>query len=189
MPKASRLKDRPKATISDVARLAGVSIGTVSNVLNPRIPVSDARRAAVVAAIDTLGFLPNRVAQSLRRRHSRVVGLIAHDTASAYFAALLDNFESIGAQQGYEVMQVLSRGEPETEVRRARALLERQVDGILLVPTAAPALPSTRSRPPACRLSSSTASATIRASTMFRWTIAAPWPMRLRPSPRPGESA
>jgi LacI family transcriptional regulator len=138
MPKASRLNDRPKATISDVARLAGVSIGTVSNVLNPRIPVSDARRAAVVAAIDALGFLPNRVAQSLRRRHSRVVGLIAHDTASAYFAALLDNFESIGAQQGYEVMQVLSRGDPETEVRRARALLERQVDGILLVPTAAP---------------------------------------------------
>jgi LacI family transcriptional regulator len=138
MTKASRFRERSKATISDVARLAGVSIGTVSNVLNPRIPVSDARRAAVVAAIDSLGFLPNRVAQSLRRRHSRVVGLIAHDTASAYFAALLDNFERIGAQQGYEVMQVLSRGDPQTEVQRARALLERQVDGILLVPTAAP---------------------------------------------------
>jgi LacI family transcriptional regulator len=138
MPKARRSKEKAKTTIRDVARLAGVSVGTVSNVLNPKIPVSDARRAAVVAAMDSLGFLPNRVAQSLRRRQSKVVGLIAHDSSSAYFATLLDSFESIGAQQGYEVMQVLSRSDPEIEVRRARALLERQVDGIILVPTAAP---------------------------------------------------
>ena len=93
MPKARRSKDKAKTTIRDVARLAGVSVGTVSNVLNPKIPVSDARRAAVVAAMDSLGFLPNRVAQSLRRRQSKVVGLIAHDSSSAYFATLLDSFE------------------------------------------------------------------------------------------------
>jgi LacI family transcriptional regulator len=139
MPRARKLNDRPKTTIRDVARLAGVSIGTVSNVLNPKIPVSEAKRAAVAAAIDSLNFLPNRVAQSLRRRQSRVVGLIAHDSKSAYFATLLDRFESIGATQGYEVMQVLSRSDPETEVQRTRALLERQVDGIILVPTAEPA--------------------------------------------------
>jgi LacI family transcriptional regulator len=127
-----------KPTIREVAERAGVSIGTVSNVLNGAIPVSDHRRAAVVEAIEALGFLPNRVAQSLRRRQSRVVGLVAASTSSAYFAALLDSFEDIAARQGYEVMQVLSRNDTDLELRRVRALIERQVDGLIMVPTAAP---------------------------------------------------
>lgn len=127
-----------KPTIRNVAERAGVSIGTVSNVLNGAIPVSDQRRAAVAEAIEALGFLPNRVAQSLRRRQSQVVGLLATGTSSAYFAALLDSFEDIAARQGYEVMQVLSRNDPDLELRRVRALLERRVDGLIMVPTAAP---------------------------------------------------
>ncbi len=127
-----------KPTIRDVADRAGVSIGTVSNVLNGGIPVSDRRRAAVIEAIEALGFAPNRVAQSLRRRQSQVVGLVAAGTSSAYFAALLDMFEDIAARQGYEVMQVLSRNDTDLELRRVRALIERQVDGLIMVPTAAP---------------------------------------------------
>jgi LacI family transcriptional regulator len=127
-----------RPTIRDVARRAGVSVGTVSNVLNRRIPVSDQRRAAVDEAIAALGFVPNRNAQSLRGRSWRVVGLVVHDTKSAYFAAMLDRFETMGGDLGYEVMQVLNRGEPEIELRRTRALIERQVDGLILVPTVAP---------------------------------------------------
>jgi LacI family transcriptional regulator len=127
-----------KPTIRDVAERAGVSIGTVSNVLNGAIPVSDRRRDAVTEAIDALGYVPNSLAQSLRRRTSRVVGLLATGTSSAYFAALLDAFEDIAARQGYEVMQVLSRAEPELELRRVRALVSRKVDGLIMVPTAAP---------------------------------------------------
>ena len=127
-----------RPTIRHVAARAGVSVGTVSNVLNGDTPVSDARRTAVLDAIAALGFQPNSVAQSLRRRHSRVVGLMATGAASAYFAALLESFEDIAARQGYEVMQVLSRGDPELETRRVGALLARQVDGLIMVPTQSP---------------------------------------------------
>ncbi len=127
-----------RPTIRDVARRAGVSVGTVSNVINRRIAVSDRRRAAVEEAIAALGFVPNRNAQSLRGRAWRVVGLVVHDTKSAYFAAMLDRFETMGGDLGYEVMQVLNRGDSEIELRRTRALIERQVDGLILVPTAHP---------------------------------------------------
>ena len=127
-----------RPTIRHVAARAGVSVGTVSNVLNGDTPVSAARRSAVLDAIAALGFQPNSVAQSLRRRHSRVVGLLTTGAASAYFAALLESFEDIAARQGYEVMQVLSRGDPELEARRVGALLARQVDGLIMVPTQTP---------------------------------------------------
>jgi LacI family transcriptional regulator len=112
-----------------------VSVGTVSNVLNDRGNVSATRRGQVTAAMAALGFLPNRVAQSLRRSESRVIGLCTPVTSSAYFAALLEMFEDLAAQQGYEIMQVLSHGDPALELRRVRALVGRSVDGLILIPT------------------------------------------------------
>jgi LacI family transcriptional regulator len=128
----------PKPTIRDVAARAGVSVGTVSNVLNRRIPVTPKRRLAVERAIAELAFRPNRIAQSLRGSAPRVVGLLATETQSAYFAALLDRFETVGAARGYEVMQVLTRSDPEIELRRTRALLDRRIDGLILVPSVQP---------------------------------------------------
>src|SRR5450432_1698299 len=124
-----------KPTVRDVARLAGVSVGTVSNVLNDRGNVSAVRGAQVRAAIAQLGFVPNSVAQSLRRSESRVIGLCTPLTSSAYFAALLEMFEHLAAQQGYEIMQVLSHGDPALELRRVQALVGRNVDGLILIPT------------------------------------------------------
>ena len=124
-----------RATILDVARRAGVSLGTVSNVVNARGNVSAAREARVQTAIAALNYVPNGVAQSLRRQRSRVVGLCAPLTSSAYFAALLDTFEDLAAAQGYEMMQVLSRQEPALELRRVSALIARKVDGLILIPS------------------------------------------------------
>jgi LacI family transcriptional regulator len=133
---AGRKADRP--TIEDVARRAGVSVGTVSNVLNGRVKVAKPRESRVRDAIAALGYVPNGVAQSLRRQSSRVVGLCAPLTSSAYFAALLDAFEDIAAAQGYEVMQVLSRQDPALELRRVRALIARKADGLVIIPSAKP---------------------------------------------------
>jgi LacI family transcriptional regulator len=148
MPATRRPPSRParrparrrvaRPTIEDVARRAGVSVGTVSNVLNDRGNVGPVREARVRKAIAALAYVPNGVAQSLRRQRSRVVGLCAPLTSSAYFAALLDAFEDIAAAQGYEVMQVLSRQEPALEQRRIRALLARKVDGLIVIPSADP---------------------------------------------------
>lgn len=131
-----RPRSRPRPTILDVARRAGVSLGTVSNVLNDRGNVSARRRASVDAAIAALGYVPNGLAQSLRRQSSHVIGLCLPNSANAYFAALLDAFETIAAAQGYEIMQVLSRHDSALELRRVRALIARQVDGLIVVPCA-----------------------------------------------------
>ena len=124
-----------KPTVLDVAERAAVAVGTVSNVLNGRGNVSEARRARVQAAMRELGFLPNGVAQSLRRQASRVIGLCTPLTTSAYFASLLEYFEEVAAKEGYAVIQVLSRGDPALELSRVEALLGRNIDGLILIPT------------------------------------------------------
>ncbi|MEO8858210.1 MAG: LacI family DNA-binding transcriptional regulator [Burkholderiaceae bacterium] len=124
-----------KPTMLDVAQRAAVSVGTVSNVLNAAANVSELRRARVQAAMRELGFLPNGAAQSLRRNQSRVIGLCTPLTSSAYFAALLEYFEEVAAKENYAVMQVLSHGDPALELRRVEALLRRNIDGLILIPT------------------------------------------------------
>lgn len=124
-----------KPTILDVAERAAVSVGTVSNVLNAAATVGAARRERVLAAMRELGFLPNGVAQSLRRNQSRVIGLCTPLTSSAYFAALLEYFEELAAKENYALMQVLSHGDPALELRRVEALLGRNIDGLILIPS------------------------------------------------------
>lgn len=135
MPKR---KTGHKPTILDVARRASVSLGTVSNVLNNRNNVSDARRTRVLKAMSSLGYLPNTMAQSLRRQSSRIVGLCVPHTSSAYFSALIDASEEVAAKLGYEVMQVLSRQDPALELRRVRALLSHRVAGLIILPSVDP---------------------------------------------------
>ena len=130
---------RKRPTILDVARRAKVAVGTASNVLNARGRVNPDLGRRVREAIDALGYVPDGVAQSLRRRRSRVVGLCVPSTASAYFAALQEAFEDIAAKEGYELMQVLSRGDAALEERRIAAMLSRRVDGLILIPAGEPA--------------------------------------------------
>ena len=136
VPSAAGRAAPPRPTILDVARHAGVSLGTASNVLNGRGNVSMERRESVTRAIASLGYVPNGLAQSLRRQRSRVIGLCLPLTSNAYFSALHDAFEDIAAAEGYELMQVLSRHDPALELRRIRALIARQVDGLIVVPSA-----------------------------------------------------
>jgi LacI family transcriptional regulator len=121
-----------------VAQRADVSVGTVSHVLNNSCKVSDSRRLRVQQAIRELGYLPNSLAQGLRRQRLRLVGLCLPHTSSAYLAALIDGFEEFAADRGYEIMQVLSRNDPLTEIHRVRALLTHRVGGLILVPSFEP---------------------------------------------------
>jgi LacI family transcriptional regulator len=127
-----------KPTITDVARLADVSVGTVSHVLNGTINVSATLRGRVERAMAMLGYEQNMLAHAQRRQLAPVVGLSAPHVASAYLAALIDSFEDIAALRGYQMMQVLTRRDPEIELRRVRELLRHRIAGLLLVPTLEP---------------------------------------------------
>ena len=139
-PAARSLPEEPAgATILDVARRAGVSPGTVSNVLNGKVPVSARRRDLVRKAIEELGYLPNTMAQGLRRKHTRTLAVCIPHTASGYLAALANAFEDCASARGFSVVQAFSRHDPDMEYRRVHALLGSRPAGLIIVPSANPA--------------------------------------------------
>jgi LacI family transcriptional regulator len=127
-----------KARISDVARRARVSVGTVSHVLTGSANVSAARRARVERAIEDLGYVPNFHAQGLRRSLSRIVGICFPHVSTAYLNELSETFEEVASRDGYGVMHVFSRHDPATELDRIKELIRYRVDGLILFPSGAP---------------------------------------------------
>ena len=82
-------------TLKDVARTAGVSIATVSRVLNGHEYVSDETRHKVLSAVEELGYRPSQLAISLRTGKSRVFGLIISDIGNPYFASVVRGIEDV----------------------------------------------------------------------------------------------
>jgi LacI family transcriptional regulator, galactose operon repressor len=124
-----------RSTITDVADKANVSVGTVSNFLNGTTNVSPALRDRIERAMHALGYEQNMLAHAQRRQRAAVVGISVPHVDSAYLAALIESFEDIAAVRGYQVMQVLTRRDPQVELRRVRELLRHRIAGLLLVPT------------------------------------------------------
>src|SRR5690606_36233285 len=93
-------KNKP-ATINDVAQLAGVSVGTVSNVLNNRSTVSASRRERVLRAIEQLGFSGSMLARGMRAQSNSLVGLCVPHTGFANLAALADTLDERSVSANY----------------------------------------------------------------------------------------
>ncbi|MEV4947135.1 LacI family DNA-binding transcriptional regulator [Streptomyces sp. NPDC053755] len=120
--------------IKEVAREAGVSVGTVSNVLNRPERVSDQVRARVHAAIDALGYVRSESARQLRAGTSRMLGLLVMDTGNPFFAALARGTEEVAARAGLGVM-VCNSGEDAAAERAYLSLFaEQRLRGALLAP-------------------------------------------------------
>ncbi|PWS34527.1 hypothetical protein DFH01_23565 [Falsiroseomonas bella] len=126
---------RPRPTITDVAREAGVSTGTVSHVLNGSRDVSAERRERVMRAVRDLGYVPNLLAQSLRRNRATLIGLCMPHAAFGYFVALSEAFEGLAAEAGYDILHVFSRQDSDTELHRVETLLRFDIGGLLLLPS------------------------------------------------------
>lgn len=122
------------AKIKDVAAYAGVSVGTVSNVLNGRDTVSMAAVERVRAAIDALGYVRNDAARQLRAGRSRSIALIVLDVGNPFFAAVARGAEDRAAEDGYVVLV----GSSGADLARERLYLdqfrEQRVAGVLLTP-------------------------------------------------------
>lgn len=121
------------ATIKDVAKLAGVSISTVSRVINDSKPVSPEARRKVVKAIEDLGYKPNEVARSLVTKKSNLIGVIVNDIGNSYVAQILRGIEEIGRMYDYDIVLCSSYGDEETELKFIQLLLRKQAEGIILV--------------------------------------------------------
>jgi len=120
--------------IKDVAAHAGVSVGTVSNVLNGRDTVSPAVVARVRASIDTLGYVRNDAARQLRAGRSRAIALIVLDVGNPFFAAVARGAEARAAADGYVVLLGSSGADADQERLYLDQFREQRVAGVLLTP-------------------------------------------------------
>lgn len=122
-------------TVQDVASLAAVSTASVSRVLTGTPGVSDGVRSRVLAAVEQLGYRPNAIARSLRTTGTQTIGLVVSDLLNPFFAELARGAEDMARRRGYNVIMGNADENPEQQDHYIRILLERQVDGLIVVPT------------------------------------------------------
>lgn len=127
---------RRTARLSDVAELAGVSVKTVSNVVNGYVHVSDDTRRKVQAALDETGYKPDVTARSLRTGRTGLVGLAVPSLSDAYFAELADAVVTAAAARGWTVLVEQTDGDPAREAEVLSGVRPSLVDGLLLHPIA-----------------------------------------------------
>lgn len=118
----------------EVARYAGVSLGTVSNVLNHPELVSDETRGRVQRAIDELGFVRNGSARQLRVGSTQSIGLVVLDVSNPFFTEVARGAEAAASRRGYIVILCNSDNSPSKEAHYLSILEEQRVAGILIVP-------------------------------------------------------
>jgi LacI family kdg operon repressor len=132
-PPASVPKPEGRATIADVARLAGVSKATVSRFLNHRdTRLSQGIAARVEKAVAALSYLPSPMAQALKRGRSRLLGLVVADIANPFSIAVLRGAEKAAQEAGYLVMLFNLGNASEREREGIEALASYQVEGFIL---------------------------------------------------------
>jgi LacI family transcriptional regulator len=122
------------ATLSDVAREAGVSSATASRALNNRASVNPALAVRVRAAAERLDYRPNLLARSLRRRRSDVCALIVSDVANPFFTALTRGVEDVAQRAGFSVLLCNSDEDPVKEARYLGVAETQQVAGVIMSP-------------------------------------------------------
>jgi LacI family transcriptional regulator len=122
------------ATIHDVAKKAGVAPITVSRVINNSGYVSEKVRTRVSQVIDELGYMPNVLARSLKSKRTNTIALVFTDITNPFFNFLARGVEDSASDAGYTVIFCNTDESPEQENKYVSLLLQKQVDGILLVP-------------------------------------------------------
>jgi LacI family transcriptional regulator len=119
-------------TIREVAQRAGVSVGTVSNVLTGAVPVSERLRQRVLQVIQELDYQPNHLARSLKVKQTQMIGMVIRNVADPVFPEMLRGAEDAAWLQNYLLVLLNSDEQVDREQQILRALHTRRVDGILL---------------------------------------------------------
>lgn len=127
-------KESKPPVIADVARLAGVSVPTVSRVLTGNIPVSDALRAKVEAAIEELDYRPSSLARALKTGQRTMIAIFAASTATYGYANTLAGIEEAAQAAGYSVVISAVKSAQDADVQAALELsLQQQIAGVIVL--------------------------------------------------------
>ncbi|MDX6561352.1 MAG: LacI family transcriptional regulator [Gaiellales bacterium] len=123
---------RRRPTIYDVARLAGVSTATVSRALNGTGQVADAKRIAIDAAVEQLGYRPNTIARSLVTRSTQTIALLLPEITNPFYADLVTGIQQLTLERDYTMLLCTTDFDAEQEERYLRLLRAKHVDGALV---------------------------------------------------------
>ena len=121
------------ANIKDVAVHAGVSVTTVSHVVNGTRFVSESARMRVAEAVRELGYVPSAIARSLKHNNTRTFGMIIPNNSNPYFAEIIRGVENRCFAAGYNVILCNSNDDPKRQASYLRVLAEKRVDGVVFV--------------------------------------------------------
>jgi LacI family transcriptional regulator len=124
--------ERLRPTIRDVARHAGVSIGTVSKALNKGGNLALETRERIIAVAKELGFRPNSLAQSLHRNQSFTVGLISTDSFGRFTMPIMEGLEECLTDRRMQVFMCNATDDPALEAQHVESLLGKRVDGLVV---------------------------------------------------------
>ena len=125
--------EKQNVTIYDVARESGVSMATVSRVLNGNSNVRQATKEKVLKVIDDLDYRPNAVARGLASKKTTTVGVIIPDVTDGYFSSLARGIDDIATMYKYNIILANSDDNPDKEASVLNTLLSKQVDGIIFM--------------------------------------------------------
>ena len=117
----------------EIAKLAGVSAGTVSNVISGAFVVSERSRRKVMDAIKTLNYQPNLIARSLKTNRTNTLGMIVPDITVPFFAKVIRGAESAAREAGYFLSVLDSENNPSREASMMALLRSQRVEGVLLI--------------------------------------------------------
>jgi len=125
-------KDPQAVTMARIAQQAGVSLSTVSRVLSNTVPVTADRRAAVLSAVEALGYRPHMIAQELATGHSRAVGVLCEGMANAFQSWILRGVELGLLSSGYYPL-FASRAQPAEQTEALAMLLSHRAEALIMI--------------------------------------------------------
>jgi len=129
---------KKRLSISDIAKNLGISVTTVSFILNDKSKekrISDAMTSRVLDYVKKVGYKPNQLAKSLRTGKSKTIGLLVEDISNAFFSSIADQIEKLAYNSGYHVVYCSMNNDEGRAKELIQLFYDRQIDGFIIAPT------------------------------------------------------
>lgn len=123
------------ANMKQIARIAGVSLGTVSNVLNGSAAVRDVTRQKVMSAVEAAGYQPSELARGLKRDKTNMIGMVIPDITNPFFPVIVRGAQDVAFRHGYQLVLCNSDNDPEIETAHLDALRGYLPSGLIVIPS------------------------------------------------------
>lgn len=121
-------------SIKEIARMCGVSEGTVDRALNNRSGIKEETKKRILETAEKMNYHPNHLAKSLATGCTKTIGVVCFNIIDSFFSSLIEVIENTAKEQGYFIMLILTKNNKEKELEAIKYLTERKVDGLILFP-------------------------------------------------------